>query len=137
MKEIEVDGQKIEYGSTINVGQFQKLSGIIGKMSDHFESDDITAGEFAGALAKDKKLVDVICVLLKKDVNFVDKIPYDKVMEVINDFFFTNGLWLMVSGFIPMHSEVSKMLTDQSQKNPKTYGKNLEHLEEKKKKMTK
>lgn len=138
-KYIEINNVKYPYGGHLKVGQFQKLSGIIGKLSEHFEDENITPGQFSGALAKQGVLIDVLTVLLNTDVTVVDDLEYEKVMEIVNDFFFTNGLWLMVSGFIPMPLEVSEMLTNQqkslnlSMKNSKE----LETSESKKKKKIK
>ena len=125
-KHIMVEGVKYEYNSKLKVNQFQKLSGIIGKISDNFKSENMTAGECSGILAQEGALMDVMCIILNKEISFVEGLEYSIVLEVVNDFFFTNGLWLMVSGFIPMHSEVSKMLTDQNQnESPKKVGQDL------------
>lgn len=136
-KYIEVDDIKYYYNSQLKVSQFQKLSGLIGKLSDKFTNEDVTAGEFAGTLAEEGCLVDLLCILLNTDIATVDNLPLDKVQEVVNDFFFTNGLWLMVSGFIPMPSEVSKLLSTQTNKMSQRAGlgkRDLQNLESKKKK---
>ena len=138
-KYIEHNGDKVYYDSKLKVKEFQRLSGILGELSPHFEKDDLTAGQFAGVLAQKNQLVDVVCIILNKDVMFVDDLPYELVMEVVNDFFFTNGLWLMVSGFIPMPSKVSEVLTQQMMQKERTkvLGKNSEVSEQKAKKETK
>ena len=137
-KNIMVDGVEHKYDSKLKVNQFQKLSGIIGKLSDSFAKQDMTAGEFSGILAKEGALMDVVCIILNKEIDFIEKLEYSIVLEVVNDFFFTNGLWLMVSGFIPMHSEVSKTLMSQNESPiAKTSLENSEDLDKKKTKQTK
>ena len=115
-KFIEYKDKKFEYGKPLTVGQFQEIGGILGQTIESFEGkDDLTPGQFAGVLAEKGLLIDLICKLLKCDVTVANELEYSLVMEVINDFFFINGFWLMASGFIEMPSGISEVLNKEQQ----------------------
>jgi hypothetical protein len=117
---LETNGKKYRYSEEVTVGMFQNVINLIKDVNDLVIEENMTAGKFAGILANEQKLVPMVATLLEIDIKEVEKFPVNKAIEVCNNFFYTNGFWLMISNHFSMPSEVKEMLENQVETQKKT-----------------
>jgi len=115
MLELKVGNKKYSYESEISVGKYQKVVNLIQDMPLLTTTDDMTSGKFVGIMADAKKLIPLVSMLIEEDVGVVEKFPINKAIEVVNNFFYSNGFWLMISEHFLMPTEVKEMLETQVQ----------------------
>tara|TARA_B100001250_G_C19778312_1_gene780653 strand:+ start:719 stop:1126 length:408 start_codon:yes stop_codon:yes gene_type:complete len=113
MNKLVINDKTYEYPNEVTVGLFQQVISLIKDIDKLVSEKDMTAGKFAGALSNENKLIPLIAMLLNIDEKEAENFPINKAIEVCNNFFYSNGFWLMISNHFSMPSEVKEMLTSQ------------------------
>jgi len=111
MLKIIVNKIEYEYEEEISVGTFQRIAPLITDFGETMQQDNITAGVFAGLMADKGKLTELVAIVLGIDSKEVEKFPINKAIEIVNNFFYSNGFWFMISNHFSMPSEVKDLLT--------------------------
>ena len=114
MNKLEVNDKVYEYSNEVNVGKFQDVISLIHDVNEFVAEPNMTAGKFVGILSSKNKLISMVALLIDAEESDVEKFPINKAIEVCNNFFYTNGFWLMISNQFSMPSEVKKLLTEEA-----------------------
>ena len=110
MNKLSHKGKTYEYPNEVNVGMFQSVINIIQDMPELVTEENMTAGKFAGHLSNKNKLIPLVATLINAKDEEVSELPINKAIEICNNFFYSNGFWLMISNHFSMPSEVQEMM---------------------------
>ena len=108
--ELKIGKKVYKFDEKITTGLFQEVCGILTKIDDKTRRGrQYSVGEMTGLCATEGVLIPLVCSLLNVKEKEAQTIPFDDIVEFVNNFFIKNGFMLIVMGILSTTEEIAEI----------------------------